>query len=205
MKVFRSQEFIADFTIASEAQLDDEGDVYYSIDPISVWDFPLDQRTLPKKYTKQLGRNPSSNISEADFSELIGIRNFTQNLRLNYKNRLLLYVSELEVERLLDSKNALRQHGLEIIERQCEITPGNIIDLLCKDTRGDLVVVELKKGSANQVIGQLARYVTDVRETRAKATQKVRGLVLTLDVDEQLIKAARGVDFDVSLCQLTFG
>ncbi|GAH55358.1 unnamed protein product, partial [marine sediment metagenome] len=35
--------------------------------------------------------------------------------------------------------------------------------------------------------------------------QKVKGLILTLDVDEQLIKAARGVDFDVVLYQLTLG
>ena len=67
------------------------------------------------------------------------------------------------------------------------------------------MVVELKKGTANQTVGQLARYVTDVREKRAKSTQKVRGLILTLAVDEQLVKAARGVDFEVVLCQLRLG
>ncbi len=106
---------------------------------------------------------------------------------------------------MIDSKNALRQLGLEIIERQFVVTPGNIIDLLCKDSRGDLVVVELKKDSANKTIGQLARYVTDVREAKATSTQRVKGLILTLDIDEQLVKAARGVDFDVALCQITFG
>jgi RecB family endonuclease NucS len=95
--------------------------------------------------------------------------------------------------------------NLEIVERQLEVVPGNVIDLLCQDQRGDLVVVELKKASANETIGQLARYVTDVREHRAKQGQKVRGVILSLDIDEQLVKAARGVDFDVVLCQLTLG
>jgi RecB family endonuclease NucS len=111
-------------------------------------------------------------------------------------------ISERDLENLLDTKNALRDIGLKIVDRQLEITPGNIIDLLCKDTRGDYVVVELKKHSANKTIGQLARYVTDVRDHRAKAGQKVMGIILALDVDEQLIKAARGVDFEVVLYQL---
>lgn len=204
LKVFGSLEFIGDFRIASESQKDDEEDVFYKIDQISIWDFPLDQHSLPSKYTKQLSRSPSTEISETDYWELIGIRNFTQNLRLNYKNRLTLNVSEREIETLIDSKNALSELDLKIVERQYELSPGNIIDLLCQDRRGDLVVVELKKGTANQTIGQLARYVTDVREKRATSTQKVRGLILTPEVDEQLVKSSRGVDFEVVLCQLAF-
>jgi hypothetical protein len=100
LKVFIKQEFIADFVIATGPEQDTEGDFYYVIDQVNEWDFPVDQHTIPSKYTKQLGRNPSSGISEEDFRELIGIRNFTQNLRLNYKSRLLLYVSEREVETL---------------------------------------------------------------------------------------------------------
>ncbi len=205
LKVFGSLEFVGDFRVASEPAEDVEDDIYYEIDEISEWDFPVDQHSLPSKYTEQLSRSPSTEISESDYWELIGIRNFTQNLRLNYKNVLGLNVSEREVESLIDSKNALADLGLNILERQYELSPGNVIDLLCQDRRGDLVVVELKKGTANQTVGQLARYVTDVREKRARSTQKARGLILTLDVDEQLVKASRGVDFEVVLCQLRFG
>jgi hypothetical protein len=35
-----------------------------------------------------------------------------------------------------------------------------------------------------------------------KASQKVKGIILAFDVDEQLIKAARAVDFDVILYQI---
>ncbi|GAG87486.1 unnamed protein product, partial [marine sediment metagenome] len=183
---------------------DIEGDVYYEIDELEEWDFFVDQHSLPSKYVDQLSRSRCTEISETDYWELLGIRNFSQNLRLNYKNRIRLKVSEREVESLIDAKNALRQLELEILERQYELTKGNIIDLMCLDRKGDLVVVELKKHSANQTVGQLARYITDVREKRAKPTQKVRGLILALDIDEQLVMSARGVDFEVALCQLTF-
>jgi RecB family endonuclease NucS len=172
---------------------------------VSEWDYPVNQHLLPSVYADLLVRNPSIEISDQQYYELLGVRNFTQNLRINYKNKLHVHVSEKDLENLLDAKNALRSLGLEIVERQLEITPGNIIDLLCKDQQGDYVVVELKKHGANETIGQLARYVTDVREQRAKSGQRVKGLILALDVDEQLIRAARGVDFDVVLYQLAFG
>jgi len=159
---------------------------------------------LPQKYTEQLSRSASTDITEKDFYELIGIRNFTQNLKLNYKNRLKININEEDIENLLDSKNTLKSKGLDIINRQVSFSPNNIIDLLCKDEKGDIVVVELKKGSANRVIGQLARYINDVREHFAKPTQKVRGIILSFNIDEQLIKAARAVDFEVVLYQLSF-
>ena len=205
LKVLTSQDFVGDFRIASDPRVDGENHVYYDIDQINEWDFPVNQHVLPKKYTEQLSRSLSTPISEQDFYELLGIRNFAQNLRLNYRKRLSLRMSERDIEELVDSKNALRALKLEILERQLELVPGNIIDLLCQDAGGDLIVVELKKGGANKTIGQLARYVTDVREHKAKQGQKVRGLILALDIDEQLVKAARGVDFDVVLCQLVLG
>lgn len=205
LKALTSQDFVGDFSIASDPQVDAEHHVFYDIDEINEWDFPVNQHVLPKKYTDQLSRSLSTKVSEQDFYELLGIRNFTQNLRLNYKNRLSLRVSEREIEERIDKTNALRDLHLTILDRQVELVPGHVIDVLCQDEHGDLVVVELKKAGANETIGQLARYVTDVREHRAKQGQKVRGVVLTLEVDEQLVKAARGVDFDVVLCQLTLG
>lgn len=202
LKIFGSQDFIGDFQIASLAKNDDVGDLYYDLSDIHEWDFPVNQHLLPPRYTRLLVRNASILVPQDIFAELLGIRNFMQNLRINYRNRLYIKVSEKQFEEILDVTNALRKVGLEILERQREVTPGNILDLLCKDGKGDLVVVELKKGSSDETIGQLARYVTDVREFVAKPAQKVRGMILTLDIDEQLIRAARGIDFDVVLYQL---
>lgn len=205
LKVLSRMDFIGDFKITSGQKEDKKGDIFYEIDT-NEWVFPIHQHTLPMKYTKLLHRGSlSTKIREEVYYELLGIRNFMQNLCINYKNRLNFKVSEKYVESLINAKNSLRSIGLEIVDRQLTVTPGNIIDLLCKDAKGDYVVVELKKHSANETIGQLARYVTDVKENIANAGQKVKGLILTLDVDEQLIKAARGVDFDVVLYQLTLG
>jgi len=196
--------FVGDFKIISDQKKDKEEDVFYEINA-NEWEFPVHQHTLPMQYKKLLSRALSIRIKEEKYYGFLGIRDFTQNLRINYKNRLNVRVSEKDLEDLLDVKNPLRSIGLEIVDRQLTVTPGNIIDLLCKDAKGDYVVVELKKHSANETVGQLARYVTDVKENIANAGQKVKGLILTLDVDEQLIKAARGVDFDVVLYQLTLG
>lgn len=205
LKAFGSMNLLGDFKIISDQKKDKEGDVFYEIDA-NEWEFLVHRHTLPMQYKKLLIRASSIRIKEEKYYYgFLGIRDFTQNLRINYKNILKVRVSEKDLENLLDVKNPLRSIGLEIVDRQLAVTPGNIIDLLCKDAKGDYVVVELKKHSANKTIGQLARYVTDVKENIANAGQKVKGLILTLDVDEQLIKAARGVDFDVVLYQLTLG
>lgn len=205
LRIFGWQILVADFRIASDPRPDKDGDWVYSIDEINEWSFGIPQSTLPPRIAKHVGRNPSEQISEAEFNQLLGIRDYAQNLRLNYRNRLTIHVSEREVETLIDAKNALASIGLTIVDRQLELTSGNIIDLLCQDAKGDLFVVELKKQGPNETIGQLAGYITDVREHRAKPTQKVRGIILALDVDDQLIRAARAVDFEVLLYQLAFG
>jgi hypothetical protein len=169
IKVFGSQDFIGTFKINSDRQIDNEKDIYYEISEVDEWDFPINQHLLPIRYTNYLSRSTSTNIPEYIYYEIIGIKNFTQNLKINYKHRLNIRISEKDVEILLDVKNALKDIGLEIIERQKEITPGNIIDIIGKDSKGDLAVIELKKHSPNETIGQLARYVTDVREHFAKS------------------------------------
>jgi len=121
---------------------DDQKHIYYEIADIEEWDFPVNQYLLPSKYTNLMTRIPCTVISEKIYYELLGIRNISQNLKINYKNILKLLVSEKDIETLIDTENALRSNGLEIIDRQLSITPGNIIDLLCKDSKGDLVVVE---------------------------------------------------------------
>jgi|GEM_PF-2469916 len=202
LRVFGSQDLIANFGINSNSTKDDQKHIYYEIADIEEWDFPVNQHLLPPKYTNLMTRTPCTVISEKIYYELLGIRNISQNLKINYKNILKLPVSEKDIETLIDTKNALRSNGLEIIDRQLSITPGNIIDLLCKDSKGDLVVVELKKHSPNETIGQLARYVTDIKQYKAKPSQNVSGMILALEVDEQLIKAARGVGFEIILCQI---
>jgi RecB family endonuclease NucS len=68
------------------------------------------------------------------------------------------------------------------------------MDLLCEDTdKGDLVIIELKKGRpSDEVIGQLARYMGWAREKLAQG-RGVRGIVLAPDFDARMRYAARAI------------
>jgi hypothetical protein len=82
--------------------------------------------------------------------------------------------------------------GLKLIERQLDTHEVGRLDLLCEDTRGNLVVVELKKFKAGpSIIDQIQRYMGWVIQHRAKPNQKVRGIVIVGSKDTTLEYAAR--------------
>lgn len=80
----------------------------------------------------------------------------------------------------------------EDIAQQFSMGPGvGKSDLICEDEKGDLVVLELKRGrSSDEVIGQVLRYVGFVRENVARKGQEVHGWMITGDYDESLRLAA---------------
>ena len=66
--------------------------------------------------------------------------------------------------------------GLKLIERQLGTAAGRL-DLLCQDSRGWYVVVELKRyQGTDQVVGQILRYMGWVQENYS--TDKVRGIII---------------------------
>ena len=85
--------------------------------------------------------------------------------------------------------------GLCLIKRQLH-TPAGRLGLLCQDTLGNYVVVELKKTQGtDQVIGQILRYMGWV--TEAYPQKNVRGIVIVGKKDDALryaIKAAPNVE-----------
>lgn len=75
---------------------------------------------------------------------------------------------------------------------------GGRIDLLCKDSSDNVVVVELKRGKADdEVIGQLTRYMGWAREVIAPKGN-VRGFIVANVVSKRLRRAASVVP-DVTL------
>lgn len=73
------------------------------------------------------------------------------------------------------------------------------IDILAKDSRGNFVVFELKKGRKNdEVIGQVLRYVAWVRKNLATKGEEVRGIIVVGAKDKKLELALSEVSDKVS-------
>lgn len=76
-------------------------------------------------------------------------------------------------------------------------------DLICVNEKGDLVIVELKRGmTSDETIGQVLRYVGWTRENIAENGQKVLGCIVAGDYDEQLRLAASAAQIRLVLVRL---
>ncbi len=66
-------------------------------------------------------------------------------------------------------------------------TEAGEIDLLCYDSKGDLVVIELKRDKApDRVVAQVDRYLSWVRANLAQPGQRVWGLIIARRFDSRL-------------------
>jgi len=76
--------------------------------------------------------------------------------------------------------------------RQYQTNVGRL-DLLCTDTSGRLIIVELKKGEApEQTLLQVLRYMSWIRQNLAK-TRDVQGIILTEAADKSLVEIVKEV------------
>ena len=96
-------------------------------------------------------------------------------------------IYERDIESLIAERLDLLEGGLQLVGRQYS-TPVGRIDLLCKDTRGNLVVVELKSFGAktSEIVDQITRYMGWIRTHVALPRQVVRGIIVVGHVDENL-------------------
>ncbi len=96
-------------------------------------------------------------------------------------------IYERDIESLIAEKLDLLESGLQLVGRQYSTSVGRI-DLLCKDARGNLVVVELKSFGAktSEIVDQITRYMGWIRTHVALPRQIVRGIIVVGHVDENL-------------------
>src|SRR3990167_8121722 len=93
-------------------------------------------------------------------------RNFTQ-----------LFGGELSY---YDLERQNEKHG------QFDTQEVGIIDFLTVDKNKDLVVIELKRNSTDQTLGQILRYMGWVNENLCKNSQKVKGIIIAESKDNRL-------------------
>lgn len=103
-------------------------------------------------------------------------------------------ISEKLLEDFLEKNIEQLEKGLKLVGRQYNTITGPI-DLLCKDKKGDYVVIELKKGrGSDKVVGQALRYMgfikTNMLET---ADQSVRAIIVSRQIDKSLEMAVVGL------------
>ena len=107
-------------------------------------------------------------------------------------------VREKVIEDILEHRLDLLETGLSLYhdgERRGRQYPTErgIIDLLARDSKGNWVVIELKRQRAgDKVMGQTLRYVGWVKDNKLDSGQKVRGFIVGSSIDENLVSAARG-------------
>jgi hypothetical protein len=67
---------------------------------------------------------------------------------------------------------------------------GRFIDILAVDSKGGLVVIELKVSRGyDRVVGQLMRYMAWIRKNQAEPGQQVRGVIVAREISEDLLLA----------------
>lgn len=87
------------------------------------------------------------------------------------------------------------ESGLILVENGIEyqIDAGRI-DLLAKDSHGNLVVIELKAGKArDNALGQLLGYMGCVSSESNNDKTEIRGILVASDFDKRVIYAAKGL------------
>lgn len=110
------------------------------------------------------------------------------------------FALEAHLEEFIDKNWKYINFGVDLSKYEVEEQSGRqfpagawSIDFLCVDkANGDFVIIELKRGkSSDSAVGQVLRYMGWVGENLAKPGQKVRGIIISQEVDDALKYAVK--------------
>ena len=91
----------------------------------------------------------------------------------------------------LAAKPSLIENGLSLVGKEYIITGAGRADLVCKDKKGNYVVMETKKGSgSDEVVGQILRYIGGLK----KEGKRTRGIIVVNERDDRLDLAVFAVE-----------
>lgn len=163
---------------------------------ISMWEQPVDRHLVEDQLDAKAFRHTMVRSSERDLLVIDAVRRAIQRLGLGAKSGEEIILLEAGIEEAI--KPNLKKIGLRLVQDrrgQQFATEAGRYDLLCEDARGNLVVVEIKRGhmTNDEVVGQCLRYIGIVKELIAQKGQRVRGLIITGGFDPRLRWALKGL------------
>ena len=119
---------------------------------------------------RSIRRQPRE-VIEITFTDIYTLLTFT----LIDEGEFSLYVSERDIQRVLIKEPKLIEEGFTPLEFEKQIDPG-FIDVYGIDSKGNLVVIEIKRAKARkEAVIQLSRYIRSIESTTER---KVRGLLI---------------------------
>ena len=104
-------------------------------------------------------------------------------------------MKEKEWEDILEKNLNRVESGLSLIERQKRVNTG-VIDLFCKDKKGNYVIVELKKKPDTKVITQLAKYNMALIKSGLNK-KRLRTILVALELSEAVKETCEFFDFEI--------
>ena len=106
-----------------------------------------------------------------------------------------LYVSELDMKKALLAEPSIIEKGLKPISSEKILQDAGFADIFAEDSKGDFVVVEIKRNPAGKdTVYQLERYVKTVEK---KVNRPVRGIIVAPEIqrEAQLLLASRNFEY----------
>ena len=169
---------------------------WVAIRNIHLWEQPLDRHIVEDQLDAKGFRHTVVRSSEQDLLVIEAVQKAIRKLGLGPKTGDDIVLLEAGIEEAI--KPSLKKIGLRLLKdgrgQQFAVEAGRY-DLLCEGERGDLVVVEIKRGNqtGDEVVGQCLRYIGFAKERLATKGQRVRGLIVTGGVDLSLSWALKGL------------
>lgn len=109
-------------------------------------------------------------------------------------------VSEGEIEESIIRNPEIVEEGLKLIRNQYPASHVGYIDILCKDNKGNFVVLELKKGKgSHEAVGKIQKYMAWVYENLSGKDKQVRGIIVVKESDKGLEYAIKGSRFPIKV------
>jgi hypothetical protein len=221
----KNQYFAGSATLKSGAYKEptNESQEWY-LDPetlrIDLEDVMVFDEPKPRKSFNSIEWRPaqggSTKISEHDFNIIMGLEPDKLITDSDVAAEEMAYALEKHLEDFIvenwdkinfGEKLKLYEDENGNIGQQYYTEEVGYIDLLAKDTKGNYVVIELKKGRKDdEVIGQVLRYMGWVREKVCKKNESVRGLIIVGEKDPKLSYALKeiGAKVDAMVYQVSF-